>query len=88
MYQKIDKFYIYVKIYYAKRGNMDMLTDNFDKTRRNYHVDIYNRYVDIAFAHADLDEFDIDEADDSLIFESSIAVLDYSAIKSGTWVVS
>ena len=55
---------------------MDMLTDNFDKTRRYYRVDIYNRYVDIAFAHADLDEFDIDE----LLSHPNPKVRDFSFI--------
>ena len=32
-----------------------------NKINKYYKVDVYNRYVDIAFAHAKLDEFDIND---------------------------
>jgi len=32
-----------------------------NKKRVYYRVDVYNRYVDNAYAHADLDEFEIEE---------------------------
>ena len=38
-----------------------MSNNKSSKRKNRYRVDIYNKYVDIAFAHADLDEFKIEE---------------------------
>lgn len=37
-----------------------MPNDKLDGKRKYYTIDVYNRYVDNAYAHADLDEFDIE----------------------------
>jgi len=50
----------------------DMLAVN----RGYYQIDIYNKYVDNAFAHADLDEFDIEE----LLSHSNPRVREFSFI--------
>jgi len=53
-----------------------MQNEKFDRNGRQYCIDIYNRYVDYAYAHSGLEEFGIEE----LLSHQNPKVRDFSLI--------